>query len=36
MTGILKTICVSNKQVFLEIMLKDKKIKAGRYIGQRT
>ena len=27
MTGILKTICVSNKQVFLEAVLRAKKIK---------
>ena len=32
-TGILKTICVSNKQVFLEAVLKKKKLKIGKYIA---
>ena len=31
-TGILKVICASNKQVILEAVLKIKKIKVGRYI----
>ena len=31
-TGILKVVCVSNKQVFLEVVLKIKKNKSWRYI----
>ena len=33
MTGALKVICVSNKQVFLKAVLRVKRIKAGRYIA---
>ena len=33
MTGILKAICASNKQVFSETVLKAKWIKAGGYIA---
>ena len=32
MTGIQEAICASNKQVFLEAVLRVKKIKAERYI----
>ena len=35
MTVIPKVICAPNKQVFLEAVLKTRKIKAGRYIMQR-
>ena len=31
-TGMLKIICVSNKQIFLEAVMKSKKIKTGKYI----
>ena len=31
-TVILRTICASNKQVFLETVLRAKRIKAGKYI----
>ena len=33
MTDILKIICVSNKQVFLEAVWKIKKFKVGSYIA---
>ena len=32
-TGILKAICLSNKQVFLETVLRAIKIKSGKYIA---